>query len=108
MSHSASPNSSLICEVEGCIEPGTLVTPLVGYSGINVTGGGGGGPTYFLGLKFSTPVFFWVEDLTVYFFGSEKSARILLGLNFRQANSSYAVQPKVPARSESMIQIICM
>ena len=25
----------------------------------------------FLGLKFSTSVFFWVEDLTVYFFGLE-------------------------------------
>ena len=46
----------------------------------------------FLGLKFSTPVFFWVEDLTVYFLGSEKSARIFLGSNFRQANSSYAIQ----------------
>ena len=40
----------------------------------------------FLGLKFLTPVFFWVEDLTVYFFGSKKSARIFLGSNFRQAN----------------------
>ena len=60
----------------------------------------------FLGLKFSTPVFFWVEDLTVYFFGSEKSARIFLGSNFRQANSSYAIQAKVPARSETMIRII--
>ena len=30
-----------------------------------MTGGGGG-----------SDVFFWVEDLTVYFFGSEKSARI--------------------------------
>ena len=59
---------------------------------------GGGGD--FLCLKFSTPVFFWVEDLTVYFFGSEKSARIFLGLNFCQANSSYAIQAKVPARSE--------
>ena len=48
-----------------------------GYSGINVTGGGGGGiRRIFLGQKFSTPVFFWVEDLTVYFFGSEKSACI--------------------------------
>ena len=43
MSHSASPNSSLICEVEGCIEPGTLVTPQVGYSGIDVMAGEGGG-----------------------------------------------------------------
>ena len=25
----------------------------------------------FLGLKFSTPVFFWVEDLTAYFLGFE-------------------------------------
>ena len=33
-----------------------------------MTGGGGGGGRK-LGLKFSTPVFFWVEDLTVYFFG---------------------------------------
>ena len=45
-----------------------------------------------MGLKFSTPVFFWVEDLTVYFFGSEKPARIFLGSNFRQANSSYAIK----------------
>ena len=30
----------------------------------------------FLGLTFSTPVFFWLEDLIVYLFGSEKSARI--------------------------------
>ena len=67
-------------------------------------GGGGGGSDVF----FSTPVFFWVEDLTVYFFASEKSARIFLGSNFRQANSSYAIQAKVPARSESMIRIICM
>ena len=63
--------------------------PQGGYSGINVTGG--------------SNVFFWVEDLTVYFFGPEKSARIFLGLNFCQANSSYAIQAKVPARSESMI-----
>ena len=42
----------------------------------------------------------------MYFFGSEKSAHIFLGSNFRQANSSYAIQAKVPARSESMIQII--
>ena len=69
---------------------------------------GGGVRRIFLGLKFSTPVFFWVEDLTVYFFGSEKSARIFLDSNFRQANSSYAIQVKVPARSESMIRIICM
>ena len=66
----------------------------MGYSGINVTGG--------------SDVFFWVEDLTVYFFRSEKSARLFLGSNFRQANSSYAIQAKVPARSESMIRIICM
>ena len=38
----------------------------------------GGVRCIFLGLKFSTPVFFWVEDLTVYFLGSEKSARIFL------------------------------
>ena len=74
--------------------------PQGGYSGINVTRGS---DVFFLGLKFSTPVFFWVEDLTVYFFGSEKSERIFLGLNFRQANSSYAIQAKVPARLESMI-----
>ena len=78
-----------------------------GYSGINVTGWGGGGVRHiFLGLKFSTPVFFWVQDLTVYFLGSEKSARIFLGSNFRQADSSYAIQAKVPARSESMNRII--
>ena len=40
------------------------------------------------------------------FFGSEKSARIFLCSNFRQANSSYAIQAKVPARYESMIRII--
>ena len=68
----------------------------------------GGVRRNFLGLKFSTPVFFGVEDLTVYFFGSEKSARIFLGSNFRQANSSYTIQAKVPARSKSMIRIICM
>ena len=51
----------------------------------------GGVRRIFLGLKFSTPVFFWVEDLTGYFFGSEKSARIFLGSNFRQANSSCAI-----------------
>ena len=63
----------------------------------------GGSDVFFLDQKFSTPVFFWVENLTVYFFGSEKSARIFWGSNFRQANSSYAVQAKVPPRSESMI-----
>ena len=68
-----------------------------------MTGGGGGVRRILLGEKFSTPVFFWVENLTVYFFGSEKSARIFLGSNFRQANSSYAVQAKVSPRSESMI-----
>ena len=36
------------------------------YSGINVTGGV---RRIFLGLKFSSPVFLWVEDLTVYFLG---------------------------------------
>ena len=41
-----------------------------------------------MGQKFSTPVIFWVEDLTVYFLGFEKSARIFFGSNFRQANSS--------------------
>ena len=37
----------------------------------------------FLGLKFSTPVFCWVEDLTVYFFffWSKKPAHIFLGSN---------------------------
>ena len=34
----------------------------------------------------------------MYFFGSEKSARIFFSLNFRQANSCYAIQGKVPAR----------
>ena len=38
----------------------------------------GGVRRIFWGPKFSTPVFFWVKDLTVYFFGSEKSARIFL------------------------------
>ena len=42
----------------------------------------------FLGLKFSTPVFFWVEDLTVYFFGSEKSAHIFLCIFFGSKMSS--------------------
>ena len=51
-------------------------------------------------------VFFWVEDLMVYFFGSKTSARIFLGSNFRQANSSYAIEAKVPARSKSVIRII--
>ena len=46
-------------------------------------GGVGGGPTYFFGSKIlKTPVFFWVEDLTVYFFGSEKSARFFFGFKF--------------------------
>ena len=67
------------------------------YSGINVTGGV---RRIFLGLKFLTPVFFWVGDLTMYFFGSEKSARIFLGSNLCKANSSYAIQSKVPTRSE--------
>ena len=58
---------------------------------------GGGVRRIFLGLKFSTPVFFGVEDLTVYLFGSKKSAHIFLGLNFCPANSSYAIQAKVPA-----------
>ena len=34
------------------------------------------------------------------FVGSEKSACIFLGSNFCQANSSYAIQAKVPARSK--------
>ena len=51
----------------------------VSYSGINVTGGV---RRIFLGLKFLTPVLFWVEDLTVYFFGSEKSARVFFGFEF--------------------------
>ena len=46
-----------------------------GYSGINVMGGGGV-RCLFLGLKFSTPVFF----------GSKKSVQIFLGSNFCQAN----------------------
>ena len=78
---------------------GFVSMPQGGYSGINVTGGGGGGKgvrRIFLGLKFSTPVFFWVEDLTMYFFGSAKSARIFLGSNFCQANDSYAIQAKFP------------
>ena len=55
----------------------------MGYSGINVTGGGGGGSDVFFGFKI----------LTSYIFGgSEKSVHIFLGLNFRQANSSYAIQ----------------
>ena len=60
----------------------------MGYSGINVTGGGGGVRPIFLGLKFSTPVFFWLEDLIVYrvfawvskicayFFGSKMSSLV--------------------------------
>ena len=32
--------------------------------------------------------------------GSENSARIFLGSNFCQANSSYTIQAKVPAISE--------
>ena len=42
----------------------------------------GGVRRIFLGLKFSTHVFFWVEDLTVYFFGSKKSARSFIGFEF--------------------------
>ena len=76
----------------------------MGYSGINVTRGRGGGGVrrIFFGSKIFNSCIFWVEDLTVYFFGSEKSARIFV----RQANSSYAIQAKVPARSEGMIRII--
>ena len=69
----------------------TLSGSQVGYSGINVTGGGGV-RRIFLGLKFSTPVIFWVDNLTVYFFGSEKSVRIFWGSNLRQANSSYTIK----------------
>ena len=63
-----------------------------GILGYKRDGGGGGGGVrrIFVGLKFSL----------LYFFGSEKSARIFLGSNFFQANSSYAIQAKVPARSE--------
>ena len=53
-----------------------------------------------------TPVFFLVEDLTMYFFGSEKSARIFLGSNYCQGNSSYAIQAKVPARSETQLEYV--
>ena len=53
------------------------ITPQGRYSGINVTGGGGGGVRRsFLGLKFPTPVFFWVEDLTMYFFLGQKTLRV--------------------------------
>ena len=48
----------------------------------------GGSEVFFWGSKISNPVFFWVEDLTVYFFGSEKSACIFLGSNFHQVNNS--------------------
>ena len=77
-----------------CINPIFQVSAPGGVLGYKCDGGGGGGRVRcnFLGLKFSTPVFFWVEDLTVYFFGSEKSARIFLGSNFCQANSCYAIQ----------------
>ena len=69
-----------------------------GCSGITMTGG----ERIFLGQKSSTPVFIWVED-TFFFFWSEKSAHTFLGSNFRQANSSYSIQAKVPARSKSII-----
>ena len=36
----------------------------------------------------------------MYFFGSEKSACIFLGSDIYQSNSSYAIQAKVPTRSE--------
>ena len=36
----------------------------------------------------------------MYYFGSEKSVHIFLRSNFCQANSSYAIQDEVPARSE--------
>ena len=76
-------------------------------------GGGGGGEgggvrRIFWGLKFSTPVFFWVDDLTVYFFGSEKSARIFLGLNFRQANSSYAIQVESRKKAAESRKAVCI
>ena len=60
----------------------------------------GGSDEFCRGLKFSTPVFFWVEDSTVCFFGSEKSVRIfLVQISARLIYSSYAIQAKVPARS---------
>ena len=68
-----------------------------GYSGINVTGGG---LTYFFGSKIFNSCIFLGWRFNRVFFGSEKSARTFLGLNFCQANSSYAIQAKVPARSE--------
>ena len=75
----------------------------------NVTGGGGGGggPTYFFGSKiFNSCIFLGVEDLTVYFFGSEKSACIFLGSNFCQANGSYAIQAKVPERQKGSMYTV--
>ena len=51
----------------------------MGYSGINVTGGS---DIFFLGLKFSTAVFFWVEDLTVYFLRVRKICAYFFGFEF--------------------------
>ena len=48
---------------------------LLGYKR-DGAGGGGGGPTYFLGIKFSIPAFLGVEDLTVYFFLGPKNLRV--------------------------------
>ena len=59
-----------------------LISPRLPPGGLLGYKRDGGVRRIFLGLKFSTPVFFWVEDLTVYFFGSEKSARIFLGSKF--------------------------
>ena len=54
-----------------------------GLLGYKRDGGRGGGSDVFFGFKI----------LTSYIFGgSEKSVHIFLGLNFRQANSSYAIQ----------------
>ena len=75
----------------------------------NAQGGGGGGGVLgykrdggvrriFLGLKFSTPVFFWVEDLTVYFFGLKNlrvffwvriSARLIVLTQFKPKFPQY-------------------
>ena len=55
---------------------------VLGYKRDGGGGGGGGGGRgggvrrIFLGLKFSTPVFFWFEELTVYFLGL-KNLRVL-------------------------------
>ena len=75
---------------------------LLGYKRV------GGFRRIFLGLKFSTPVFFWVEDLNVYFFGSEKSARIFWGSNFRQANSSYPIQAESRKKAAESRKAVCI